>query len=78
MTPTQRRLDALFTQREFLAPWTGTFHRDDLSALLAQQLGSPAALDDWQARGDTRGRAFPRTPLFHIVSGNTPHAAFQS
>ena len=78
MTPTQRRLDALFAQRDALSPWTGKFHRDDLSALLAQQLGSPAALDDWLARGDTRGRAFPRTPLLHVVSGNTPHAAFQS
>lgn len=78
MISTAQRLDALVAQHDALAPWVGEFHRDALVGLLAQQLGSPAALDDWQSRGDTRGRAFPRTPLLHIVSGNTPHAAFQS
>ncbi|OYV05916.1 MAG: hypothetical protein CFE26_09070 [Verrucomicrobiales bacterium VVV1] len=56
----------------------GGFDESLLASLLEAQLGSALALDVWIPRGDTRCRAFPLSPLLHILSGNTPHAAFQS
>jgi hypothetical protein len=64
--------------RRELEPWIGTFDESSLASLLEAQLGSALALDAWIPRGDTRCRAFPLSPLLHIVSGNTPHGAFQS
>lgn len=75
---TRDRIQALLAIREAFTPWTGAFDEADLLGLLEAQLGSAEALDAWIPRGDTRCRAFPRSPLLHVVSGNTPHAAFQS
>lgn len=78
MTPTSQRIEALVEFRDSLVPWIGEFNADALEQLLEAQLGSSSILDEWAVRGDTRSRAIPLSPLLHIVSGNTPHAAFQS
>lgn len=78
MSPTLERIQALVASRSLLEPWIGPFDEASLRSLLDCQLGSEQALDHWIQRGDTRCRAFPLSPLLHVVSGNTPHAAFQS
>lgn len=78
MSTAAQRIAALVSCRNELEPWVGPFDEALLTSLLEVQLGSSMALDHWIPRGDTRCRAFPLTPLLHIVSGNTPHAAFQS
>jgi hypothetical protein len=78
MITAAQRIAALMACRRELEPWIGTFDESALTSLLEVQLGSALALDAWIPRGDTSCRAFPLSPLLHIVSGNTPHAAFQS
>lgn len=78
MSTASQRIDALLDCRDTLEPWIGPFDASALSGLLESQLGSALALDSWISRGDTRCRAFPLSPLLHVLSGNTPHAAFQS
>ncbi len=78
MSTAAQRIAALVACRRELEPWIGTFDESSLTSLLEAQLGSDLALDVWIPRGDTRCRAFPLSPLLHIVSGNTSHAAFQS
>ncbi len=78
MSPTDLRIRALTACNDHLEPWIGPFDEAALRSLVACQLGSGDVLDEWIPRGDTRCRAFPLSPLLHVVSGNTPHAAFQS
>lgn len=78
MSTAAARIAALTACQSTLEPWIGPFEASALTGLLECQLGSAAALDSWITRGDTRCRAFPLSPLLHVVSGNTPHAAFQS
>lgn len=78
MSPTDLRIRALAACNDHLEPWIGPFDEAALRSLVACQLGSGDVLDEWIPRGDTRCRAFPLSPLLHVVSGNTPHAAFQS
>lgn len=78
MTTAHERIDALVACRDQLEPWLGPFGQQSLVSLLESQLGSALALDDWITRGDTRCKAVAISPLLHILSGNTPHAAFQS
>src|SRR5690606_33364343 len=75
---TRDRIDLLVQEKDTLSPWIGDFDAAALENLLETQLGSARALDEWLPRGDTRSRAVPLSPLLHIISGNTPHAAFQS
>lgn len=78
MSTADQRIKALAACRPDLEPWIGPYDGPALASLLADQLGSARALDEWIHRGDTRCRAFPLSPMLHVVSGNTPHAAFQS
>lgn len=78
MTTARQRIEALLASRDHLVPWLGDFDAASLHALLEAQLGSVDALDRWIDRGDTRAKAVPLSPLLHIISGNTPHSAFQS
>ncbi|MFD0894825.1 hypothetical protein KBB96_04590 [Luteolibacter ambystomatis] len=78
MTTTRQRIEALLASRDHLVPWLGDFDATSLHALLETQLGAVDALDAWIPRGDTRARAAPLSPLLHVISGNTPHSAFQS
>ena len=60
------------------AKWLGNITAQDLHAWLEAELGSDAALDDFQAHGPIQSKAIAPTHILHIVSGNTPHAALQS
>jgi len=73
-----QRITLLAEQAAALAPWLGPFTAADLDAWLADQLGDARALDAWIPRGGIRSRAVAVEPVLHIISGNTPHAGFQS
>jgi len=60
-----RRLDSLVTAFSMCEEWSGAVSKKTLKKLIHRDLGES-------------GRAIPLSPLLHIVSGNTPHAAFQS
>lgn len=78
-TPTTNQRIALFAgQAAALEPWLGRFTAADLEAWVADQLGDACALDAWIPRGGIRSRAVAVEPVLHIISGNTPHAGFQS
>lgn len=74
MTPADR-LRELADHAALFAPWTGPFTREDLTDLVAAELGPGDPLGKGSPQGD---RIAPAATLLHIVSGNTPHAAFQS
>ncbi|MFT3990535.1 MAG: acyl-CoA reductase [Luteolibacter sp.] len=78
MNRTEQRIQALAGQAETLVPWVGAYDRGKLHEWLFGELGSPAALDGWVRLGAISARAVPLSPVLHVVSGNTPHAAFQS
>jgi len=75
---TAQRITLLAEQATALAPWLGPFTAADLDAWLVDQLGDASALDAWIPRGGIRSRAVALEPVLHIISGNTPHAGFQS
>lgn len=77
-TATPARIHLLAAQADALAPWIGKFTTAELDAWLHDQLGAANALDAWITRGGILSRAVPLTPVLHIISGNTPHAGFQS
>ncbi len=58
--------------------WTGCITSDDLNAWLSSELGSALALDKFLPHGPLHSKAIAPKCILHIVSGNTPHAAFQS
>ena len=60
--------------------WLGKVRANDLLALVRAELGHEAILDDFQPHGPDghRARAVGRSPILHVVSGNTPHAGLQS
>ena len=60
--------------------WLGEVQANDLLALVRAELGHEAILDGFQPHGPHghRSRAVGRTPILHVVSGNTPHAGLQS
>ncbi len=58
-----QRLDLIMSVAGEFTPFTGSFSRDDLARTYHEQIPSTAIL--------------PKT-LVHIISGNTPHAAYQS
>ena len=72
------RIDALLGQAAKLTPWVGVFGRAELLEWLRLELGHPEALDGWADHGGMKARAVACSPVLHLVSGNTPHAAFQS
>ncbi|MFT6178014.1 MAG: hypothetical protein ACJAQT_003897 [Akkermansiaceae bacterium] len=59
-----QRLDLIMAAAEEFIPFTGPFTRRDLETTFLQQASAPTA-------------KLPKT-IVHIISGNTPHAAFQS
>ena len=74
----ESRIDALLDQAENLQPWVGSYNRESLLELLRQEFGSERALDGFIKSGRIFSKAIPLSPVLHVVSGNTPHAAFQS
>ncbi len=75
---TDERLTLLAAASGIFEPFTGSFDRRDLEELLTVDLGGVDALDKPQTSGT--GHRIARAPqrILHVVSGNTPHAAFQS
>ncbi len=59
-------------------PLLGPFTADDLLEALRLELGHAECLDGFRPYGEHFSRALPLSPILHIVSGNTPHAALQS
>lgn len=59
-------------------PILGPCSADDLLEVVRLELGHPEILDGFRPYGAHFARAYCLSPLLHIVSGNTPHAALQS
>lgn len=59
-------------------PLLGPLAADDLRELVRLELGDPEMLDGFRPYGTHWARAKAVSPMLHIVSGNTPHAALQS
>ena len=78
MSTTLERIEALVAQAPQLAAWTGPFDRESLLEWLRVELGDDKILDSWVKRGEVMSKAVALSPVLHIVSGNTLHAAFQS
>ncbi|MBT8036885.1 MAG: hypothetical protein KJO21_05010 [Verrucomicrobiae bacterium] len=80
MTPTHDRIQLLAKacQDPSLIRFMGNISASDLSAWLDTELGHPDALDQFSPHGPLLSKATAPNTLLHIVSGNTPHAAFQS
>jgi hypothetical protein len=78
MSDTLRRIDALLTQAPKLEKWVGKWDRESLLEWLRLEIGDPTALDSWRQTGSVFSKPVVYSPILHVVSGNTPHAAFQS
>lgn len=59
-------------------PLLGPLTAADLLSALRLELGHVDALDGFRPYGEHFARAVVQSPILHIVSGNTPHAALQS
>lgn len=72
------RLRLLAAFQDTLEPWLGKCDDPTLRAWVTAELGDVEVMDRWVNHGDAMRRALPFSPLLHVISGNTPHAAFQS
>ena len=59
-------------------PWLGEITSQLLCDWVARELGVEFATSSWIQYGDRFRRLIPCSPILHIVSGLTPHAALQS
>ncbi len=75
---TSERLGLLGGCAPLFEPWTGSFEAGTLSEWLAAELGDIEALDKPIPHGALQSQARAPKNLLHVVSENTPHAAFQS
>jgi hypothetical protein len=75
---TAERLAAIASQAALFEPWTGPFTRQDLEELIAAEFATPDALDRPQIRNGVLQQLLVPETILHVVSGNTPHAAFQT
>lgn len=69
-----QRIAFLLSQRESLEKWVGHYNETSLRKWLNAELGDSRRIEEWV----DGSKVVPRSPILHIVSGNTPHAAFQS
>ena len=69
-----QRIAFLVSNRHTLEKWVGAYDADTLVKWLDAEIGDRRRLEEWVdgAKVEARG------PVLHVVSGNTPHAAFQS
>ena len=58
--------------------WLGAITPQLLSDWVARELGAEFATSSWEQYGNRFRRLVPCSPVLHIVSGETPHAALQS
>ncbi len=59
-------------------PWLGEITSQLLCDWVARELGVEFATSPWIQYGNRFRRLIPCSPILHIVSGETPHAALQS
>jgi len=59
-------------------PWLGEITSQLLYDWVARELGVEFATSSWIECGNRFRRLIPCSPILHIVSGLTPHAALQS
>jgi hypothetical protein len=59
-------------------PWLGEISRHLLNDWVTRELGVEFASSSWASYGDRFRQLVPYSPILHIVSGETPHAALQS
>lgn len=74
----RQRILFLLRHEAMLSRWVGVYDENSLIEWLRAELGSELALDEWLSQGNHKCRAVPLGEVLHVVSGNTPHAAFQS
>jgi len=68
------RIDFLLSHRETLEKWVGAHDESSLRKWLDAELGDARRLEEWI----DGSKVVTRSTVLHVVSGNTPHAAFQS
>ncbi len=68
------RIAFLVSQKDILGKWVGAYDESSLRKWLDAELGDSRRLETWV----DGAKAVPRSPVLHVVSGNTPHAAFQT
>ncbi len=68
------RISFLISQRELLEKWVGAYDENTLRKWLRAELGDERRLEEWV----DGAKVVVREPVLHVVSGNTPHAAFQT
>lgn len=78
MSKTLQRLAHVAAAFQTAKPFVGTLDPALLERWLAAELGCAEALDRPVACGDIFSQAVAPAEILHVVSGNTPHAAFQS
>ena len=80
MTPTAETAALLAAAAKPFEDLLGDIEPGDLLALVRAELGHAAILDNFQPHGPGGhlARATARSPILHVVSGNTPHAGLQS
>jgi len=59
-------------------PLLGSITEQNLLEGVRLELGHSECLDGFRPYGEHFSKAIPLSPILHIVSGNTPHAALQS
>jgi Acyl-CoA reductase (LuxC) len=59
-------------------PWLGAINPQVLSDWVVRELGADFATSSWAPHGNRFRRLIPYSPILHVVSGETPHAALQS
>jgi hypothetical protein len=74
MTTLAGRIAFLLSQRDAVEKWVGQYDAELLTKWLRAELGDERRLEEWVEGA----RVVARQPVLHVVSGNTPHAAFQS
>jgi hypothetical protein len=68
------RISFLVSHRATLEKWVGAYDAETLGKWLDAEIGDRRRLEEWVEGA----KVVPRDPVLHVVSGNTPHAAFQS
>lgn len=74
MKTLNERIETLLQQREQLERWVGAYDEKTLRECLDRELGDHRRFEEWV----DGCKVTPRSPVLHILSGNTAHAAFQS
>src|SRR5580704_1092870 len=59
-------------------PWLGEITPQLLCDWVTRELGVEFITSSWAQYGDRQRQLVPCSPILHIVSGETPHAALQS